>query len=148
MEAGLTGRLTLAARPRTSAAQAARLLGRNGLLIGCTLCCLGVLESQAEQRLLMTHAGMEAYLLELDCNARGSARLEVSTANPALFDGDRVELQRLIAQVRAVLSIECPTITRITARGSARGNLYFAGATDKRWDWRIIGLFAPPERDS
>lgn len=145
MEAGLTGRLSGSTRPR---GMVDRRLGRSSLVVCFTLCCLGVPASQAAPRLLMTHAGMEAYLLQLDCNAGGTARLEVSAANPARFDGDRVELQRLIAQVRAVLSIECPTITRITAKGSARGSLYFAGATDKRWDWRIIGLFAPPERDS
>lgn len=152
MEDGLMGRerplsTTRLCRAGLWAASAAGLFGRGGLAT-LLLLLAGSPAGQAQERLLMTHAGMQAYLLALDCEGSGTARLELRSENPAVFDGERVELQRLIAQVRAVLSIECPAIARITASGNARDSLYFAGATDKRWGWRIIGLYAPPGRKS
>lgn len=99
----------------------------------------------AENRLLMSHAGMEAYLQVLDCRSNNIASVEVRSSDPGAFDGERIELQRLIGQVRAVISIECPSIQRITAKGTVSSQLYFAGATDKSWGWRIVGLYAPPQ---
>jgi hypothetical protein len=107
------------------------------------LLLLTVSPVQASERLLMSHAGMEAFMLTLDCRSKNEATLEIRSSTPDVFDGERVELQRLIGQVRAVVSIECPSIQRITAKGTVRRQLYFAGATEKAWGWRIIGLFAP-----
>lgn len=92
----------------------------------------------------MSHGGMQAYLLTLDCHSNHAATLEIRSSDASLFDGERIELQRLVGQVRAVVSIECPTIKRITAKGTVNNQLYFAGATDKSWRWRVIGLYASP----
>lgn len=100
--------------------------------------------SVASERLLMSHAGMDAYLDALDCRSGYQAKLVITSPTPEVFDGERIELQRLIGQVRAVVSIECPTIKRMTAKGMVNNQLYFAGATDKSWGWRIVGLYATP----
>jgi hypothetical protein len=99
----------------------------------------------SEQRLLMSHAGMDAYLNSLECRSSQQAALEIRSSSAHVFDGDRIELQRLIGQVRAVISIECPEIRRMTAKGTVSNQLYFAGATDKSWGWKIIGLYAAPK---
>lgn len=101
--------------------------------------------SYGAERLLMSYQGLDAYLDNLSCQQKGVAQLEIRSPVPEVFDGNRVEVQRLIAQVRAVLSFECPTISRITARGVVNNQLYFAGATEKQWSWKIIGLYAPPK---
>lgn len=106
---------------------------------------VGTAAAVAESRLLMSHVGMEAYLQALDCRSNNVAAVEVRSSDPGAFDGERIELQRLIGQVRAVISIECPSIQRITAKGTVSNQLYFAGATDKSWGWRIVGLYAPPQ---
>ena len=98
----------------------------------------------ANERLLMSHAGMEAYLDTLDCRSGYQAKLIIKSPTAGVFDGERIELQRLIGQVRAVVSIECPMIKRMTAKGMVNNQLYFAGATDKSWGWRIVGLYAAP----
>lgn len=98
----------------------------------------------AQPRLLMSHAGMQAYLQTLECRSSYTAVLDIRSPTANVFDGERVELQRLIGQVRAVISIECPEIKRINAKGTVNNQLYFAGATDKSWGWRIIGLYAAP----
>jgi hypothetical protein len=97
------------------------------------------------ERLLMSYQGMDAILYHLSCEQNGVAQLEIRSSTPEIFDGDRVEVQRLIAQARAVLSFDCPSISRITARGMVNSQLYFSGATEKNWNWKIIGLYAPPK---
>ncbi|MEM7080548.1 MAG: hypothetical protein AAF513_18165 [Pseudomonadota bacterium] len=79
-----------------------------------------------------------------ECVRGRYANIEIVSNDPAHFDGERLELQRLVGQVRAVLSFNCPQITRITVRGTYRSRLFFAGATDAAWNWRILGLYAPP----
>ncbi len=102
------------------------------------------IDVSASERLLMSHAGMEAYLNHLDCSSKYEAKLDIRSPNSQVFDGERIELQRLIAQVRAVLSIGCPAIKRLTTKGTVKNQLYFAGATEKEWGWKIIGLYAAP----
>lgn len=99
-----------------------------------------------EERLVMSHKGMDAYLKRIDCRKTFDAALEIKSQDASVFFNDRVELQRLIGQVRAVLSIECPEIKRITAKGTVKGKLYFAGATEKRWRWRILGIDTGPDK--
>jgi len=93
----------------------------------------------------MSHVGMDAYLLDIDCRSRYEAKFDIQSQNPRVFDGDRIELQRLIGQLRAVVSIECPSIRRITVKGTVNKKLYFAGASEKDWSWKIIGLFSKPK---
>jgi len=92
----------------------------------------------------MSHVGMDAYLLGLDCQSLYEAKFDIQSQSSRVFDGDRIELQRLIGQLRAVVSIECPQIRRIAVKGTVNRKLYFAGASEKAWGWRIIGLFAEP----
>jgi len=93
----------------------------------------------------MSHVGMDAYLVSLDCRSRYEAKFDIRSSKSSVFDGDRIELQRLIAQLRAVISIECPSIKRIVVKGTVNRRLYFAGASQKNWGWKIIGLFAAPK---
>lgn len=94
---------------------------------------------------VMSHLGMNAYLLNMDCRSAYEAKFDIQSQDPRVFDGDRVELQRLIGQLRAVVSIDCPSIRRITVKGTVNKKLYFAGASEKGWNWKIIGLFAKPK---
>lgn len=114
---------------------------RSSLAVGLYLSACATL-CPAQERLLISHAGMHAYVNGSGCSQ--AAALEVRSNNPADFDGARAELQRLVGGARAVLSIECPGIARITVKGTVNGQLCFAGATEKRWAWHLKGLFALP----
>jgi hypothetical protein len=107
--------------------------------------CLAVIScySHAQERLLISHADMEAYISRSGCSS--TVALEVRSAEPGRFDGNRTELQRLVGGARAALGIECPGVSRITIRGTVNGRLCFAGATEQQWGWRLKGLFAMPE---
>ena len=135
-------RATACDRPRAFRQPVAALLAAATSL--CLCATIAVAQEGRSARLLVTHAGLEAYLDNADCGSTGLAKLRVLAAETGAFVEPRLDLQRLVGGARAALQLECPRLSRITVAGVVGGRLCFAGASARSDRWKLIGLYADP----
>ena len=69
----------------------------------------------------------------------------VQAPDESAFTGDRVELQKLIGGLRAILGFECPdiAIAKILIIGEVSGQEVYQGAASENGDWLIEDLQVP-----
>ncbi len=97
------------------------------LVVICTLLLAGGM-AHAE-RTVVTHAGTRVVLAD-DADWCGErVRLTVRTDDPSVFEGDRLDLQRLIGGARGILGFECAAFRHIEVVGeTGQGPVFTARA--------------------
>jgi len=92
--------------------------------------------SAAQERLLFDNPGYDVFVPEsFYCDQ--PVRVTVRSGDPALFEQDSPEVQRIIDSTQAVLAFECPNVAGVELEGSLAGlpdPVYFAVAGPET-DW-------------
>lgn len=91
----------------------------------------------AAEQGVAAYGPFEAFVAEnTPCATRMKLRVEAS--DPASFEGDAVDLGKLVAGARAVLGFSCGNITDILIDGTSNGQTVFAGITTLGTGWSVI----------
>jgi len=95
-----------------------------------------------ERQVLARRNDLVAYMLSC---SDGEAELEVVSPEGAVFADHRAgDLGTLLRSLKIILPPACPNLQRVTVRGIAQGQVWFAGATRIEDDWRFVSLYAAP----
>jgi hypothetical protein len=105
------------------------------LTVACTL-LLAAGMAHAE-RTVVTHAGTRVVLADSADWCGERVRLTVRASDPSVFEGDRLELQRLIGGARGILGFECPSVRHIEVVGEAGHGPVFAARALASNNWLL-----------
>lgn len=72
------------------------------------------------------------------CQPSVAIALTASKSTP--FQGETVDLQRMLGRVRAVVQSECPAVEAITLEGRVKTRLVYAAEMRRIAGWRIVAL--------
>ncbi len=78
------------------------------------------------------------------CGSEGT--IKITTSSAAYFDQDAATIQRLSDTARAILSFECPKISKIQFIGYTDGTVVFKADAEKESNWALQTEPAPLER--
>lgn len=114
-----------------------------GILAGCVAAMVVVTGALSAERVLMRHGSLVARVSDGWCAAEGT--IYVDAADPAAFAGDRLELQRLVGGLRAILPLECPRLQglRIIGRVNGQPVQILQAAAQTGWQLQVAG--GPPQ---
>jgi S1-C subfamily serine protease len=71
----------------------------------------------------------------------------VLSRDPALFEGTLAQLQRIVAGIRAVLTLDCPDLRTMHLVGVVDGKTVYTGEADAESEWRLTpAADAEPDR--
>lgn len=108
------------------------------------LLCAGLLLAElavADPQVLARRNDLTAYLL--DCT-NGVAALEVVAPEGEMFADLAGDFGTILRSLKIILPQACPGLKRVTVKGNATGDLWFAGAALPDNDWEFVSLYAPP----
>ncbi|WP_085463150.1 hypothetical protein [Mesorhizobium australicum] len=101
---------------------------------------LASMASAASAEKLFTElGGAKAYLPD-DFACAAKARITVRADDPAYFNSDRANLEKMIAGVRAVLGFQCDQIEDVMIRGVAGDKTVYGGVVTAKNDWLLIDV--------
>ena len=92
----------------------------------------------APDQQIVRHGALTAHFPNPSPCAKSIA-VRVDADRPDLYRGDRTELQRLLAAVRSLYSLNCPDLLAASVEGRSRGDLLFRGEMRADRAWRLFG---------
>lgn len=94
---------------------------------------------EAGARKLATYGNLTAYVPD-DMNCSDSIQVWMLGKDRAQFEGDRRALQRLVGGIRAVIGIECGTVSELRITGQVDGEAVWVGVAAETTNWAVISL--------
>lgn len=114
--------------------------GTRGALALATVVLLGTTAmpppARAE-RTLLSGNGIDAVLSDESDWCGDTVSLVLRTDDASAFEGDRLDLQRLLGGLRAVLGFECPAVRTVLLTGEVSGTTVFNGRIGESAGWTL-----------
>lgn len=106
-----------------------------------TLVSLSLLGHPAKaERVLVTKNNISVVIENEQSWCSKSVDLAFRSDNPAVFSGDRAEVQKILGGLRAIMGFECPQVEEILLRGQVGGSEVFRGNSSKSNGWILAEL--------
>ncbi len=102
---------------------------------------MGLTNVAAEPQVLARRHELTAYLHACD---NGIAAIEVVAPDGHMFSSPGGDFGTILRSLKIILPQACPNLKKVTVKGSAQGDVWFAGAAQAEGEWAFQSLYAPP----